>query len=238
VVRPKSDPDAVRAMFARIAPRYDLLNRLLSMGIDRRWRSALVRQLGDVRGRLVVDACCGTGDLSLELERAGARVVGVDFTPQMLVRAVQKGGDRAVGFVAGDALALPLPDGSAAAATIAFGLRNVADRAGGLRELARVVRPGGTVIVLEFSLPRGRVMGSLYRTYFTRVLPRVGGWVSGDAGAYRYLPDTVLAWPTPEELRAEMEALGLEQCGFRLLTGGIACLSFGRVPARSPRAAP
>jgi demethylmenaquinone methyltransferase/2-methoxy-6-polyprenyl-1,4-benzoquinol methylase len=238
VVRPKSDPDAVRAMFARIAPRYDLLNRLLSMGIDRRWRSALVRQLGDVRGRLVVDACCGTGDLSLELERAGARVVGVDFTPQMLVRAVQKGGDRAVGFVAGDALALPLPDGSAAAATIAFGLRNVADRAGGLRELARVVRPGGTVIVLEFSLPRGRVMGSLYRTYFTRVLPRVGGWVSGDAGAYRYLPDTVLAWPTPEELRAEMEALGLEQCGFRLLTGGIACLSFGRVPARSPRSAP
>jgi demethylmenaquinone methyltransferase/2-methoxy-6-polyprenyl-1,4-benzoquinol methylase len=222
-------------MFARIAPRYDLVNRVLSLGVDRRWRSALVRRLGDVREKLVLDACCGTGDLSLELERAGARVIAVDFTPEMLVRARPKGAGRRVTFVAGDAQALPLPDACADAATIAFGIRNVADRAQGLRELARVVRPGGSVSVLEFSLPRGRVLGSLYRAYFTRVLPRVGGWISGDSGAYRYLPDTVLVWPTPAELRAEMEALGLEQCGFRLLTGGIACLSYGRVPA--PRGA-
>lgn len=229
-----SDPRAVRAMFARIASRYDLLNRVLSVGIDRRWRAALVRRLGDLRGRTLVDSCCGTGDLSFALERAGARVVGVDFTPQMLGRARAKNRGRGTCFVAGDALALPLPDARADAATIAFGIRNVADRGKGLREMMRVVRPGGTVMVLEFSLPRGRVLGAFYRFYFTRVLPRLGGWISGDAGAYRYLPDTVLAWPAPEELRAEMEALGLESCGFQRLSGGIACLSFGRVPARAP----
>jgi demethylmenaquinone methyltransferase/2-methoxy-6-polyprenyl-1,4-benzoquinol methylase len=218
-------------MFARIARRYDLLNRLLSGGVDRRWRSALVRRLGALRGSVLVDACCGTGDLSFALARAGARVLGVDFTPEMLARARAKAVPGGPLFVAGDALALPLGDGRADAATIAFGLRNVADRARGLRELMRVVRPGGTLLVLEFSLPRGRLTGALYRAYFTRVLPRIGGWISGDASAYRYLPDTVLAWPSPDELQAEMERLGLERCGYELLTGGIACLSYGRVPA-------
>jgi len=227
------DPRAVRAMFARIARRYDLLNRLLSAGIDRRWRAALVRRLGELRGRVLLDACCGTGDLAFALERAGARVVGVDFTPEMLRRARAKGAGRTARFVAGDALSLPLGDHSVDAAAIAFGIRNVSDRRAGVRELMRVVRPGGTVILLEFSLPRGRWTGALYRCYFTRVLPRVGGWISGDAGAYRYLPDTVLAWPSPADLRAEMEALGLERCGYQLLSGGIACLSFGSVP--SPR---
>jgi demethylmenaquinone methyltransferase/2-methoxy-6-polyprenyl-1,4-benzoquinol methylase len=227
-----SDPRAVKAMFARIARRYDLLNHLLSAGLDRRWRNALVRSLGDVRGQVLVDSCCGTGDLAFALERAGARVVGVDFTPEMLARARHKAGAGSARFLAGDALRLPLADGRFDGAAIAFGLRNVADRRRGLRELMRVVRPGGTVAVLEFSLPRGRWMGVLYRFYFTRVLPRVGGWISGDEGAYRYLPDTVLAWPSPEELRAEMQGLGLEACGFRLLSGGIACLSYGRAPAR------
>jgi demethylmenaquinone methyltransferase/2-methoxy-6-polyprenyl-1,4-benzoquinol methylase len=226
-----SDPRAVRSMFARIARRYDLLNRLLSAGVDRRWRARLVRRLGDVRGRTLVDACCGTGDLAFALERAGARVVGVDFTPEMLARARRKGAGRAARFVAGDALSLPLGDASVDAAAIAFGLRNVADRHAGVRELKRVVRPGGALIVLEFGLPRGPA-APLYRFYFTRVLPRLGGWISGDAEAYRYLPATVLAWPSPDQLRTEMEAMGLEQCGYELLTGGIACLSFGRVPAR------
>ncbi len=231
-----SDPRAVREMFARIARRYDLLNRLLSGGVDRRWRRALVRRLGDLRGQTLVDSCCGTGDLSLALERAGARVLGVDFTPEMLARARRKGSGRSARFVVGDALALPLGDGRADAAAIAFGIRNVADRACGLRELMRVVRPGGAVVVLEFSLPRGRLTGALYRFYFTRILPRLGGWISGDADAYRYLPATVLAWPSPAELQAEMERIGLEQCGFELLTGGVACLSFGRVPLERRRA--
>lgn len=217
-------------MFARIAGRYDLLNRLLSAGIDRRWRRRLLRHVGDLRGRTVVDACCGTGDLTLELGRAGARVVGVDFTPEMLAFAEEKRSGGSELFVHGDALALPLADRSVDVATIAFGIRNVADRERGLRELARVVRPGGHVCVLEFSMPRGRLLGRLYRFYFTRVLPRVGGWISGSPEAYRYLPDTVLAWPTPDELAREMEAAGLVDCGYRLLSGGIACLSHGRVP--------
>lgn len=229
-----SDPRAVRAMFARIAGRYDLLNHLLSAGVDRRWRTQLVRHLGDLHGRILLDSCCGTGDLAFALERAGARVVGVDFTPEMLVRARRKGAGHAVRFVAGDALCLPLGDASVDAAAIAFGIRNVADRRAGVREMMRVVRPGGSVILLEFSPPPAGVLGALYRSYFTRILPRLGGWISGAADAYRYLPDTVLAWPAPDELRAEMEALGLEHCGYRRLSAGIACLSYGRVPHRAP----
>jgi demethylmenaquinone methyltransferase/2-methoxy-6-polyprenyl-1,4-benzoquinol methylase len=226
-----SDPRAVRAMFARIARRYDALNRLLSAGIDRRWRRALVRRMGDVRGCVLLDSCCGTGDLALALERAGARVVGVDFTPEMLVLARRKGAQRRTAFVAGDALRLPLADASTDGAAIAFGIRNVADRVRGMQELARVVRPGGSVILLEFSMPRGRIAGALYRFYFTRVLPRIGALVSGDREAYRYLPETVLAWPSPDALQAEMEGIGLERCGYRLLSGGIACLSWGSVRA-------
>ena len=224
----------VRSMFARIAPRYDLLNRVLSAGIDRRWRSRTLRCAGEAGRGTVVDVATGTGDLGLEFARAGARVVGVDFTHEMLVHAVRKGGGtspavRAL-FAEGDALRLPVRDGTADVSCIAFGIRNVADRRQGLAELARVVRPGGKVLVLEFSMPPSRFLGALYRFYFTRVLPRIGGWVSGDAGAYRYLPDTVLAWPRPEELRTEMEEAGLVACGFERLTFGIACLSFGVVP--------
>jgi demethylmenaquinone methyltransferase/2-methoxy-6-polyprenyl-1,4-benzoquinol methylase len=225
-----SDPRAVRAMFARIARRYDFLNRLLSVGIDRRWRAALVQHLGDLQGRTMLDSCCGTGDLAFALERGGARVLGVDFTPEMLGRARAKGAGFRARFVAGDALRLPLRSGAVDGAAIAFGIRNVAERRSGLAELRRVVRPGGVVVILEFSLPSGRILGWLYRQYFTRVLPRLGGWISGDPAAYRYLPDTVLAWPSPSELQSEMQALGLADCGFRRLSGGIACLSYGRVP--------
>jgi len=232
------DPVLVRGMFGRIAGRYDLLNRVLSLGIDQRWRRAAVRAAGelpgepprDLRGAVAVDVCCGTGDLALALGAEGARVLGVDFTPQMLRRAVAKAGRGDGRFVEGDALRLPVADGAADVATIAFGLRNVADRRAGLAELGRVVRPGGRVLVLEFSQPRGRLFGALYRFYFTRVLPRIGGGVSGDGGAYRYLPDTVLAWPSPDDLRREMEASGLVGCGWRALTGGIAVLSWGDVP--------
>jgi len=225
------DPRSVRSMFARIAGRYDLLNRVLSAGTDQRWRRAAVGQAGELGGRVVVDACCGTGDLSLAFAREGARVVGVDFTPEMLVRAERKRGTGPALFTHGDALRLPVRSGAADVASVAFGIRNVADRGSGLRELARVVRPGGTVLVLEFAMPPGRVFGALYRFYFTRLLPRIGRLVSRDADAYGYLPRTVLEWPTPAELQAELEALGLVDCGHRLLTGGIACLHWGRLPS-------
>jgi demethylmenaquinone methyltransferase/2-methoxy-6-polyprenyl-1,4-benzoquinol methylase len=223
------DPGRVRAMFGRIAPRYDLLNRLLSAGVDRRWRRRCVERAGDVRGRVVIDACCGTGDLARAFAAAGARVVGVDFTPEMLRIALPKGGLAGGAYALGDALRLPVAARVADVASIAFGLRNVADRGACLRELARVVRPGGLVLVLEFGLPQGRLPGTLYRFYFTRVLPLLGGLVSGDPGAYRYLPDTVLAWPTADALRGELAAAGLAEPDCARLTGGVAYLHWGRV---------
>ena len=227
---PMPNPTQVRSMFARIAGSYDLLNRVLSAGVDRRWRRATVTLAGDVRGLRVVDACSGTGDLALAFRDAGARVVGVDFTREMLVHAVRKDARRTVVFSHGDALRLPVADGSAHVASVAFGLRNVEDRVRGLEELARVVRPGGKALVLEFTTPPGRVLGTLYRFYFTRLLPLVGRVVSGDDGAYTYLPRTVLSWPSPAELQADMERVGLVDCGHRLLTRGIACLHWGIVP--------
>ena len=229
----------VQAMFGRIAPRYDVLNRLLSAGIDQGWRRRLLREAGDVRGKHVVDVACGTGDLSLLFASAGARVVGVDFTGPMLTRAEHKSArGRAAGtsstlFVQGDALRMPLATGVADVATIAFGIRNVEDRQRGFEELARVVRPGGRVFVLEFSMPPGKLLGGVYRTYFTRVLPRIGAAISGDRAAYEYLPETVLAWPSPAELEVEMGSAGLVDCGHALLTGGVACLSYGTVGPRS-----
>lgn len=227
------EPKDVRAMFARIAGRYDLLNRVLSAGIDRRWRRALLALAGEhVAGSVVVDACCGTGDVALDFARAGARVVGVDFTPEMLVRARAKA-ETCAGttvFAHGDALRLPVRDACADVCTNAFGIRNVQDRRAGMREMRRVLKPGGRVLILEFSMPPGRVLGALYRGYFTRVLPRVGKLVSRDDDAYLYLPRTVLAWPSPASLQRELEEEGLVDCGHRLLSRGIACIHWGRVP--------
>ena len=223
----------VRSMFGRIARSYDLLNRVLSLGVDQRWRRAMLERAGDVRGRTVIDACCGTGDVTLQFARAGARVLGVDFTPQMLARAATKGRAamraRAGGpaFAQGDALGLPVRSGVADVCTVAFGIRNVSDRRACLREMARVVRPQGLVIVLEFTMPPGRVLGPIYRAYFRRVLPAIGRLVSRDGDAYAYLPRTVLAWPSPDALEDEMRAEGLVDCGHRLLSRGIACLHWG-----------
>jgi demethylmenaquinone methyltransferase/2-methoxy-6-polyprenyl-1,4-benzoquinol methylase len=176
----------------------------------------------------VVDACCGTGDLAAAFARAGARVVGVDFTPEMLrgARGKLDGGVLACG----DCLRLPLRSGAADLCSVAFGVRNLADADRGLAELARVLRPGGRLFVLEFSTPRGALLGRVYRLYFTRLLPWIGRRISEDANAYSYLPRTVLAWPAPEEFCARMERAGLVDCGFELLTRGIACLHWGRVP--------
>ncbi len=224
------DPALVRPMFGRIARHYDLLNRVLTLGVDRSRRRAVLDVVGPVAGARAVDACCGTGDLTLELARAGADVVGVDFCPQMLSRAERKSPSGRRLFAHGDALALPLDDDSCDLATVAFGIRNVADRWAGLAELQRVVRPGGKVVVLELSMPPGAILGRAYRYYFDTVLPLVGRAVSGDAAAYRYLPDTVMAWPAPEEFLLEFERQGLVECGFKRLSRGICALHWGTVP--------
>ena len=218
-------------MFARIAGSYDLLNRVLSLGIDRRWRKRVVTRAGRVQGCSVLDVCTGTGDLALAFARAGARVVGVDFTLPMLERAPRKlrSPEHRAQFVQGDALCIPARSNSVDLVCVAFGIRNVADRKLGLREMGRVVRPGGRVLVLEFSTPTRRLLAWVYRVYFTRVLPTLGRWVSRDGEAYEYLPRTVMAWPQPEAFQAEMEQEGLVDCGFERLTGGIACLHFGTV---------
>jgi demethylmenaquinone methyltransferase/2-methoxy-6-polyprenyl-1,4-benzoquinol methylase len=233
------DPVQVRSMFARIAGRYDLLNRLLSLGTDRRWRALVVESSGPLEGRLVVDACCGTGDLALDYARAGARVVGVDFTLEMLRRAgpkVARARSVRALLVGGDAQRLPLKSRCADLASVAFGIRNLADPEAGLAEMARVLKPGGRVLVLEFAPPPRGAFGALYGLYFRRVLPRIGRWISGDPDAYSYLPRTVLAWPEPAEFQRRMEAAGLVECGWRTLSRGIACLHWGRVPPDGARA--
>jgi demethylmenaquinone methyltransferase/2-methoxy-6-polyprenyl-1,4-benzoquinol methylase len=230
------DPRQVRSMFARIAGRYDFLNRLLSMGIDRRWRRELIGLSGDLRGLTVLDVCCGTGEVALRLSRGGARVVGIDFTPEMLRLAEQKRGRRTLPqagpliFVHGDAIALPVAAGGADLVTIAFGIRNVVDRAAGLAEMARALKPGARLLILEFGAPSNARMAAAFGLYFERILPRVGAFVSGDREAYRYLPESVAAWPGPVEFQREIEQAGFVDCGHRALSGGIAYLHWGSAP--------
>ncbi len=225
------DPLIVKSMFGRIARRYDLLNRVLSVGIDQVWRRAAVRAVGSVKGEVGIDLCCGTGDLSLAFERSGAAVVGLDFTPEMLPIARAKG-DKTGGrlcFAQADALLVPARDNGAAFSSVSFGIRNVENRTRCLEEMARITRPGGRVVVLEFSMPPGWLLGFLYRAYFTKALPFIGRVVSKDDDAYSYLPRTVLAWPDPDSFQSEFEAVGLQDCGYRLLSRGIAALHWGTV---------
>jgi len=226
---------AVRSMFDRIAPRYDLLNRLLSGGTDVRWRRRAVDLL-ELRGPArLLDLCAGTGDVLLESLRRdpGHTGVGVDLSPGMLARGasklVRQGQARRGWLVGGDGERLPLRDGLFDAAVVAFGIRNVGDVPRALREVLRALRPGGRFVVLEFSMPRGW-LGAAYRLYFQRVLPRVGGLVSGDASAYAYLPASVARFPTPEAFAGLMEEAGFRDIRWRLLTGGIACLHRGERP--------
>ena len=227
---------AVRSMFDRIARRYDLLNRVLSAGIDVRWRRAGVDLLELERPARILDLATGTADLLVEALRrdAGHRGVGVDLSEQMLRRGAAKlrrrGLDARARLAAGDAEALPLPSSSFDAATIGFGIRNVGNPAAALAELHRVLRPGGRLVVLEFSRPPGW-RGALYRRYFEGVLPRIGALVSGDSGAYSYLPASVERFPAPEAFASLMERAGFSGVRWRLLTGGIACLHRGERPA-------
>ena len=223
----------VREMFAGIAKRYDLLNHLLSGNVDKRWRRIVARR---VREKLtssnsrILDVACGTGDLSLTLfENTGARVVGTDFCRPMLEIAAGKTSDR-IPLIEGDALDLPFRDGSFEVVTIAFGLRNLASVEGGLAELRRVLKPGGWVAVLEFSRPANAMMRPLFGLYFTRVLPLMGGLVSGSRMAYSYLPASVQKFPDQKQLSLLMQRAGFEQVHFENLTGGIAALHMGKRP--------
>ena len=223
-------------MFDRIARRYDLLNRLLSAGTDVRWRRACVDLLELGPPARVLDLATGTADLLVEALRrdAGHRGVGVDLSEQMLRRGAAKlrrrGLDTRARLAAGDAEALPLPSESFDAATIGFGIRNVGNPLAALAEIRRVLRPGGRLAVLEFSQPPGW-RGAIYRRYFEGVLPRIGALVSGDAGAYAYLPASVARFPAPEAFASLMERAGFTAVRWRLLTGGIACLHRGERPA-------
>jgi demethylmenaquinone methyltransferase/2-methoxy-6-polyprenyl-1,4-benzoquinol methylase len=219
-------------MFDRIAPRYDLLNRLLSAGTDVRWRRAALDRLDLPAGARVLDICTGTADLLLEAVRRepSRRGVGLDLSREMLLRGARKlrrGGaqDRAA-LAQADAERLPLRDSCVDGALVAFGIRNVGNPGLALRELARVLKPGCRLVVLEFSMPRG-VLAGPYRWYFRHVLPRVGGLVSGDPGAYAYLPDSVSRFPGPQEFASLMARSGFRNIHFEPLATGIATLHWG-----------
>lgn len=220
----------VRDVFTAIAPRYDLLNHLLSLNIDRRWRRVAVDELGwtEHPGGTFLDLCAGTLDLAAELgNRSGfaGRVYGADFVPPML--AIGRGKSAAVVPVAADALELPFPNGSFDGATVGFGIRNLVDLGRGLAEAARVLRPGARLVVLEFSTPRSRVFRALYLYYFRRLLPFVGRLVSKHRSAYTYLPESVLAFPDPEALKGLMERAGFRRVRYRILLGGICAVHVG-----------
>ena len=221
---------AIRTMFDRIAPRYDLLNRVLSAGVDVRWRRRCIDAAGEASR--VLDVCSGTGDLLVEFLRRvpAGRGVGVDISTGMLVRGAEKlrrlGLAGRAQMAAGDAERLPVASGSVDAVTVAFGIRNVGEPLEALREMRRVLRPGGRALVLEFSMPEG-TLGAAYRMYFTHVLPRIGGWVSGDPGAYAYLPASVERFARPAEFGALMREAGFDRVAAHALTGGIAHLYIG-----------
>jgi demethylmenaquinone methyltransferase / 2-methoxy-6-polyprenyl-1,4-benzoquinol methylase len=233
---------AVRDMFSQIAPRYDLLNHLLSMQLDRVWRRRVARRVRPILQRAdarVLDLCCGTGDLAFSLRRAPgtrAQIIGADFSHAMLVRARSKSatGDSAITLPVfeADALRMPFADQSFDLVTTAFGFRNLANYEDGLREIYRVLRPGGTVAILEFTEPPPGLMGDLYRWYFRNVLPRIGAFLSGDGAAYSYLPASVSRFFRPAELAGLMATVGYESAEYKVWTLGTVALHVGVRPGR------
>jgi len=231
----------VRQMFGEIARRYDLMNHVLSGGTDIYWRWRTVRIVPPVGDAPILDVCSGTGDLALAYARAAGGkvpVVGSDFTHEMLVIANQKR-DKAVpataapvNFLEADTQHLPFPDDTFQIVSVAFGLRNVSDTRAGLREMARVCRPGGKVAVLEFSKPKGRVFGTVYQQYFKHVLPRVGQlFAKNKQSAYEYLPESVSEFPSGEKLTAMMDECGLVRSRYIPFTMGICTLYVGEKPS-------
>jgi len=226
----------VQEMFAGIAGKYDLLNHLLSLGSDFYWWRAMARAAGAAPGRCFLDVAAGTGDSSLALARRGARVVSTDFTQAMLARGPSKFQRRKLSHlvwasVGADAQRLPFRSASFDGVTICYGIRNVEDRARAYREFLRVLKPGGQLTILEFSRPRRAWLRRLYGFYSRRLLPRIGGWISGDRGAYTYLPESIRAFPDQPALAAELTAAGFHQPAWTDLTGGIVALHTARKPA-------
>ena len=223
---------AVRDMFTSIAPRYDLLNHVLSMNIDRVWWNRTARMFTDILRRpdaQVLDLCCGTGDMTFALDRRmkGGRLFGADFSHAMLVRAEQKSGDRNVKWIEADALNLPFASDQFQLVTSAFGFRNLANYDRGLREIYRVLAPGGEIGILDFGEPKG-LIGKIYRLYFKRVLPAIGTMISGVRGPYAYLPASVLRFPAPDEMLQRMRDAGYVDVSWTPYTFGIAGLYRGK----------
>ena len=223
---------AVRDMFSAIAPRYDLLNHLLSLNIDRSWRRRAVERLAWDRwpGDVYLDACAGTYDLGLDLARRAdfrGRVVAADFSQSMLREGLPKIEGRPVVPVCADVMKAPFAPQSFDGAMVAFGVRNLTDIEAGLGELKRVLRPGARLVILDFAMPRRQPLKSLYRFYFTRLLPSVGHLISKHSHAYRYLPESVLRFAQPAELGALLSTTGYGEVGWELLSGGIACTWWG-----------
>jgi demethylmenaquinone methyltransferase/2-methoxy-6-polyprenyl-1,4-benzoquinol methylase len=227
-------PD-VQRMFAAIADRYDLLNRLLSFQVDRYWRRrivGLIRSMDPAPNDTCLDLCTGTGDLMIELQhRLALQVVGADFCHPMLLHAQEKLGaglERSTSqLTTADAQALPFCQGTFRFVTIAFGLRNVESLEQGLKEMYRVLEPGGSLVILEFSRPVLPVFRSVFAFYFSHILPRIGAWISGTEGPYQYLPDSVGRFPSQPELSGMITSVGFEGVRYRNLTGGIAALHWG-----------
>jgi len=224
----------VRDMFARVASRYDLLNHLLSFNLDHYWRRRTVRRVREWLARpnaRVLDICCGTGDLTLALAAAaaGQPVFGSDFCHPMLVEARRKTMSRGAccALFEADALQLPVESGSLDLITVAFGLRNFANYQDGLREMCRVLKPGGAAAILEFSQPPNRAFAAFYSFYSSRVLPAIGGIVSGSRAAYQYLPESVRKFPGAEALADRMREAGFTEVSYQRMTGGIVALHVG-----------
>jgi demethylmenaquinone methyltransferase/2-methoxy-6-polyprenyl-1,4-benzoquinol methylase len=231
----------VRRMFASIARRYDFLNHLLSLNIDRSWRDFTTRTVAPEPGVPVLDCCTGTADLALAYDKAAggkSPIVATDFCREMLVLGqpkIDKAGARGrITLVEGDTQKLPVPSDTFGVVSVAFGLRNVSDTARGIDEMIRAARPGGKVAILEFSRPRGRLLGGLYLTFFRHVLPRIGQAIApNDDNAYEYLPRSVLQFPDGQKMLDLLASRGLTQLQEHSLTGGIASLYVGVKPPRS-----
>ena len=236
----RSAARAVREMFTSIAPRYDLLNHVLSFNVDRMWWRRTARTFRHILTRpdsRVLDLCCGTGDMTFALRSAAGKsspqILGADFSHAMLQRAAEKSSSQnssTPNWIEADALTLPFPNGHFDLVTSAFGFRNLADYDAGLREIVRVLRPGGECGILDFGEPKG-VMGAIYRLYFKQVLPRVGTLISGVRGPYAYLPASVERFPAPDEMIARMKRAGFAEAAWTPYTFGIAGLYRGRKAA-------